>query len=91
MALVIRTDGTREEVTPENGRDFKLAQLYQVIGCELVEIIRLDRSTIMVIDEEGKCVGKPVNRAATALASRVLHPLDVIVGDAVVCQSREVK
>lgn len=91
MATLIRVDGTREDVAPDNGKDFKRDQLYRLIDTDMVEIVRLDRSHILVIDEEGKCKCKAINHEATRLASRVLHPLDVIVGDAVLCYSREVR
>ena len=31
-----------------------LQELYNLIGCDLVELVQLDRGIIMVIDEEGK-------------------------------------
>ena len=31
-----------------------LQELYELIGCDLVELIQLDRGIIMVVDEEGK-------------------------------------
>ena len=31
-----------------------LDELYSIIGCDLVELIQLDRGIIMVVDEEGK-------------------------------------
>ena len=31
-----------------------LQELYDLIGCDLVELIQLDRGIIMVVDEEGK-------------------------------------
>ena len=31
-----------------------LQELYDLIGCDLVELVQLDRDIIMVVDEEGK-------------------------------------
>ena len=31
-----------------------LQELYNLIGCELVELVQLDRGIIMAVDEEGK-------------------------------------
>ena len=32
-----------------------LQELYNLIGCDLVELVQLDRGIIMAVDEEGKC------------------------------------
>ena len=32
-----------------------LQELYDLIGCDLVELVQLDRGIIMAVDEEGKC------------------------------------
>jgi hypothetical protein len=45
----------------------------------------------LVIDENGKLVGREVNDVATTLARAVLQVHDVIVGPALLCSGREFK
>ena len=39
MAKLFRTDGTAMDITPKNGTDFQLDELYEALDCELVEVI----------------------------------------------------
>ena len=52
-------------------------ELYEIIGCNLVEIVQIDADMVMVCDEEGKC--KDVQGAFTFIGSGV-----VIAGTAVI-------
>ena len=54
-----------------------LDELYEIIGCDLVELVELDRGIIMVVDEEGKC--KAVQGAFTFIGSGM-----VIAGTAII-------
>lgn len=91
MAQIIAPDKEPVDARPENGRNFKLAQLQEIVG-GLIEILRLDGGKIMVINEEGKIRGLDYNKKATdiAYASDALIPGDCIVGTVLVCESREV-
>lgn len=93
MATIIKTDGTRMEVQPENGTDFQLDELQKIVGGYIEIISNWEGDTIMVINEEGKCDGLPFNLVATevAVAQRMISVYDVIVGDALVCKSNEVR
>lgn len=84
-AVLIKTDGSKTDITPKNGSDFSLEELYELIGCEMVEVVYLTDSGIMIIDEEGK-QKKPIvmNRIATDIANL---PGDIIVGNVVVCHT----
>ena len=84
MATLYRTDGTDEPVSPANGTDFKLDELYQLVG-DPVDIVRLPDGNLLVVHDEGLILGLPLNEQASALAG------GVIVGDAVRCSSREVR
>lgn len=42
-----------EEIDVKNGNK-SLQEFYDIIGCDLVEMIYLDRNIVMVIDEEGR-------------------------------------
>ena len=56
------TDRTIEEVDVPNPNK-SLQGLYDLIGCDLVQLVELDRGIIMACDEEAKC--KPVTGAFT--------------------------
>ena len=43
-----------QPVSPKNGRSFKLAELYQLFDCQLVDVICLSPELILIIDDEGK-------------------------------------
>ena len=71
------TARTIEEVDVPNPNN-SLQGLYDLIGCDLVQLIELDRGIILVCDEEGKL--KPVTGAFTFYGNEQL----VIAGTAVI-------
>jgi hypothetical protein len=98
-AKLIKTTGETIEVTPENGTDFKLAQLYALLDCETIEVIYLKHDTsdddlIMIGDEEGRLVDDPeLNAEATKIyreSWNVGAPYD-IVGNVILCKSKMLK
>ncbi|MBI4201193.1 MAG: DUF3846 domain-containing protein [Chloroflexi bacterium] len=89
MAEVIKTDGIRQEITPREGKRFKLEELQAIVG-GFIEIVALPGRRIMVLNEEGKLKQLPSNAAATALARGTIAGSDFIVGDVLVCLSKEV-
>ncbi len=90
MATLIREDGGAKDLMPADLKQgFTLAELYAVLGCDVVEAVRLKNGRILVIDENGKLVGRPVNELATMLARGVLQAHDVIVGPALLCTRQE--
>ena len=54
-----------------------LKELYEIIGCDLVELVQLDRSIVLVCDEEGKL--KEVKGGFTFIGSGL-----IIVGTAII-------
>lgn len=72
------------EVYPLNGIDFKLKQLYDLLECDMIQMIQIDTGHYMILDEESKYT-KDVNNSATALAITVLMPGDYIAGSALIC------
>lgn len=92
-AILLTADGKRQLVEPTNGKDFQLDQLYQLLSCEMIEIVRLPDSDIMIIDEEGKLRQKPPNMQASLLAwgAGSVAVTDIIVGDALVCHTTQLK
>jgi hypothetical protein len=90
MATLILEDGSARDVRPADlKRGFTLAELYAALRCEVVEAVRLRNGRILVVDENGKLVGRPVNELATMLARGVLQADDVIVGPALLCSGQE--
>ena len=71
------TDRTIEEIDVPNPNK-SLQGLYDIIGCDLVQLIELDREIIMVCDEEAKL--KPITGAFTFFGNDDL----VIAGTAIV-------
>lgn len=95
MAELLRPDGTRTEVLPQDvKRGFTLEELYRVLACTTIEAVYLPDRRVMVVDEEAKLRREPPppNSVATAL----LHaaggiPWDVVLGPALICSRREFK
>lgn len=80
-ALIIRPDGVTEE---KIGQD--LDTLQELVG-GYVETVRLSRTAIALVNEDGKAHSLPVNRPATLLADVMgtgLHPDDHFSGTVVV-------
>jgi hypothetical protein len=77
------------EVKPKNGKDFQLEEMREYIGGGYIEIVTChDRQRLMVLDEEGKLKGLPVNILASTIYG---NPYDVICGDVLVCQKNQIK
>lgn len=90
-AKLLKTNLDVIDVTPKNGTDFSLDELRGFVG-GFIEIVPLTTSKIMVINEEGKLNDLPVNILATkALYLAIGLFCDVIVGDALICDSEMIK
>lgn len=83
MATLYRTNGTQEEVLPKNGESFDLKEMQTFVG-GYIEIVESPDERLIVLNEEGKLQGLPLNRAATAIYA---NPHDFIVGDALVVEA----
>ena len=70
-------------VEPENGSDFSLKELQTMVG-GCIEIVNLPSGKIMVVNEEGRLIGLPINSIATELYG------GLIVGNALVCNKNQV-
>ena len=91
MATLIKADGTRTEIQPKNGTDFKLEELQGYVD-GYIEIVNLRNGEILVINEDGKD-RYDTNKTATDLAHEhhALFPGDYIDGDVVLCKDEEVR
>ena len=70
---------TVTEIDLKKNPNNTLQELYEIIGCNLVELVELDRGIIMVVDEEGKC--KDVQGAFTFIGwGTVIAGTAIILG-----------
>jgi|688.fasta_scaffold85641_3 hypothetical protein len=96
MATLITTDNQQVKITPKNGCDFTLEELYQHIGCELVEIIYLNNpgepdDLVMIGDEEARLKDASLNALATDLYQKNWDTQMDIVGNVILCQNKNFK
>lgn len=89
LSTVITTDGLHTNVEPSNGTDFSLEELNGFVG-GYIEIVRLSKSQVMVVNEEGKLMGLEYNPCATLLVQIAGHR-DTIVGNVLVCDTNKIK
>lgn len=80
---------TEVDVKPMNGTDFSLTELQDFVG-GYIEIIQLKDGNTMVVNDEGKLLGLPMNATATQLYRNSFGCADYIVGNALVCDNGEV-
>ena len=70
---------TVTEINLKKNPNNTLDELYEIIGCDLVELVQIDRDMVMVVDEEGKC--KSVHGAFTFIGSgMVIAGTTIILG-----------
>lgn len=88
---VLIKEGTSKEFWPENNgygfRPFTLQELYRHLECDTIRVVNLENGNMLIIDEEGKIKGLPVNKEATALMPYIFRTKDRIVGPAILCPS----
>ena len=88
-AKLITDDGRVIPIKPENEVSFVLEEMYNIIKCDVVQVIPIaGTGKILIIDEEGKLKDKPtVNVLATNLAHehKAISPWNSIVGNAIFC------
>ena len=68
---------TVTEINLKKNPNRTLEELYEIIGCDLVELVQIDADMVMVCDEEGKC--KTVQGAFTFIGSGI-----IIAGTAII-------
>lgn len=69
--------------------DFSLEELRGFVGGH-IELVRLSKSQVMVVNEEGKVYDLPQNENATMLVN-IAGIRDVIVGNVLVCDINKIK
>jgi len=79
-------------VKPINGTDFQLDELYKLLKVEMIEVVTLHKGMIIICDEEGLLKDEPIlNIPATRLYQQHYGPEVAIFGNAIICESRELK
>lgn len=94
------------EVEPLNGKTFSLDELQEYVGghIELLPFMKnvLNRTFLkqyfsmkelryyMVLNEEGKIMGLPLNKNATMLVEGRLYIDDYICGDVLICKINQI-
>lgn len=84
-ARLIQTNGTEREVTPSNGKTFSLKELQGFVN-GYIEILRITPDEFLIVNEEGRLIGLPVNERASQI-----YEADFIVGDALLCSVDQVE
>ena len=92
MGFLIKVDHIPVEVHPANGSDFSAEEIHELIGGHF-ELVPLKNDMMLLVDEEGKIKSQEYNVMATAVAKEnCIYPFnDFIAGDALLCNSIEVK
>jgi hypothetical protein len=70
-AILYKTDGTKEEVTPKNGKTFSLEEIHGFIGGYMELQLTVDKKNFIVMNEEGGLLELPVNHYATGLCAHL--------------------
>lgn len=89
MAVVIKTDGTKDALQPKNNKVFTLEELKSVVG-GYIEIVQLTEDYLMIINEEGKLLDLPINVVATRVYRASRNTEDFIVGNVLICSNKEI-
>lgn len=94
VAKIIYPDGRIAEVQSKDGRYFSWEEMKGIVGGR-IEIIypKSSHGAVMVINEEGKLIGLPLNTTASAiwLESGETLPGDYIVGVALLCHDSQLQ
>lgn len=93
MATLIRPDGTKETVTPADGKHFTLEEMQKLVEgyIQIIQVpVAAGKWADLVMNEEGKFEGLAYNKEATALGRIAgIADDDFIVGNAVLCEDGE--
>jgi ketosteroid isomerase-like protein len=91
MAEIIKTDGTCQPVQPTNGTDFTLEEMQAIVGGD-IELVYLNDTEIMVVNEDGKNNSLDLNHEATRVFRKNYPDSDdYIVGNVLVCDDEQIR
>lgn len=89
MAILIKSNGAIEEISPKSGAFFEMDELRRLISGEF-EQLAIGQDHTMIVNESGKSNGLPVNDTATMMAVQS-GIIDVIVGDVLLAPNFEME
>ena len=89
MSDVLVKDGCMSPIKPMNGRDYSLLELQTYVDGD-VEFVYFENGKILVVDEDGKLKGKPVNHIATGWLN-VAGYHDYICGSALLVDGKHIR
>lgn len=95
MATLIKTDGTKQEVSPKNGKAFTYEELHEFVGGNIDTPV-MPSGRCLVVNDEGKLAHLPKNDEASKIWQEE-YPIDkfpfnndeLIVGDALLLSEAE--
>lgn len=88
MALLVKTDGSEQEVHPADGKTFTLEELQHFVGGYIQMIYVGSRE--MYLNEDGKMLRLPLNERATRLAVMAgIADRDYVVGNVIIGDPKE--
>lgn len=90
MATLIKTDGSKLEIQPQNGLDFQLDELQKFVD-GYIDIINLHNGDILVINDNGKDFSHYHRATEIAHTNNAIFLFDYIAGDVVLCEDKEVQ
>lgn len=86
MAKLIRANGEVVEIEPKDKDSFTLDEMQGYVN-GWIEVVYLASGDVMVVNEEGKLNGLPINEKATELYGSI----DTIVGDVMIINRNQIK
>ena len=97
MPIYYKIDGYTAEVLPKNKKHFTYDELRLFVGSR-IETVPLPGGKVIVVHEEGKLIGLPINRNATEEWKKA-YPIkdyphnndELIAGDALITENKYLK
>lgn len=85
-AYVLKTDGSRVDAKPADGKNFTLEEMQKIVGgyIEMPKIRVNGKAATMVCNEDAIAQGLPINHAATDLAQGFVLMSGGIRGDVLI-------
>lgn len=89
MAKIYKANGEVLDIEPENGTDFQLEELQEIVG-GFIDCRRTnDGNDLIIFNDEGKLLGLPYNDKATDIYQERVYEGDFLVGDVLICKNNE--
>ena len=86
MAVIIRIDETKEIISKD---ELTLEKMQDIVG-GYIQIVPLNNKQVFVCNEEGKMLDLPFNKEATRIWITSCGMTDIIVGNIILAQNKEI-